>query len=128
MHLLPCHRPIGSLESAPRTSLRADSAHEQWEGYWSVADEGYYAHCVRADGSEQWYRVADEESREHVAEPRVIPLRPRLTRDIRGTPAHDARRPGVSDQMLLVPASQGRHLILVGTSRRRSRAAREVAR
>jgi len=128
VHLLPCHRPIGSLESAPRTSLRADSAHEQWEGYWSVADEGYYAHCVRADGSEQWYRVADEESREHVAEPRVIPLRPRLTRDVRGTPARDARRPGVPDQMLLVPASQGRRLILVGTTRRRSRAAREVAR
>jgi len=127
VHLLPCHRPIGSLESAPRTSLRADSAHEQWEGYWSVADEGYYAHCVRADGSEQWYRVADEESREHVAEPRVIPLRPRLTRDVRGTPAR-ARRPGVPDQMLLVPASQGRRLILVGTTRRRSRAAREVAR
>jgi len=113
------------LESAPRTSLREDSAHEQWEGFWSVADEGYYTRCVRADGSEQWYRVVDEAPR--VAEPRVISLRARLTRDVLRAAAHDARRAGVPDQMMLMPASKGRRLTLVGTLRR-SRAAREAAR
>jgi hypothetical protein len=110
VHLLPCHRPTGSLEPAPRTSLRADSAHGQWEGYWSVANEAYYTRCVRADGGEQWYRVADDDSREQLAEARVIPLR------------------RVHGRMLLVPASKDRRLMLVGTLRRRSRAAREVAR
>ena len=120
MHLLPCHRPIGSLESAPRTSLRADSAHGQWEGFWSLGDEGYCTRCVRADGSEQWFRIADDASREHIEEPRVMPLRARLTRD--------ARRAAAPNQMLLAPASDSRGLILVGTLRPRARAAREVAR
>ncbi|HEY8176028.1 MAG TPA: hypothetical protein VIF32_10065 [Gemmatimonadaceae bacterium] len=110
------------MESAPRTSLRVDSVHERWEGYWSVADEGYYARCVRADGSEQWYRFAHEDSRENVADPRVIPLRPRLTRDVRRTPRRDEPRTPSDRQMLLVTAAKGRRPILVGTSRRRSRA------
>ena len=111
MHLLPCKRPIGSLESAPRTSLRADSSHERWEGYWCVADEGYYARCVRADGSEQWYRVADEGARESVAEPRVLPLRPRTTRDIQRTITNDGRR-------MLLLSRVGQRPILVGSRRR----------
>jgi len=53
--LLPCNRPQGQLESAPRTSLRADSAQERWEGFWCVTDDRYYALCVRADGTEQWH-------------------------------------------------------------------------
>jgi hypothetical protein len=107
-----------------------DSARERWEGYWSVADEGYYARCVRADGSEQWYRFAEELSGERVTETRVLPLRPRLTRDVRDvrdvrrTLSYNAPRTRAGDarHMLLVSAGKGRRPILVGTSRRRSRA------
>ena len=52
------------LESAPKTSLRADSEQEQWEGFWSVADEHYYTRCVRADGAESWFRMVDEAPRD----------------------------------------------------------------
>lgn len=107
VQLLPCNRPTGILESAPRTSLRADSAHERWEGYWSVSDEGYYARCACDDGSEQWYRVADEVTNESLTDSRVIPFRRRKV-------TYDAR------QMLLI-SRPGQRPILVGTSRRRSR-------
>jgi hypothetical protein len=60
VRLLPCARPIAILESAPRTSLRSDSADESWQGFWGLADDSYYARCTRADGSEQWFRIADE--------------------------------------------------------------------
>jgi len=53
--LIPCNRPQGPLESAPRTSLCADSAQGRWEGFWCVTDDRYYARCVRADGTEQWH-------------------------------------------------------------------------
>ncbi|MGH8526464.1 MAG: hypothetical protein ACREXY_20320, partial [Gammaproteobacteria bacterium] len=48
-----CNPPTGPLESAPRSALREDTANERWEGFWCVADERYYARCVRRDGSEQ---------------------------------------------------------------------------
>lgn len=107
-----------------------DSAHERWEGYWSVANDGYYARCIRPDGSEQWYRFADELSGERVAEARVIPLRPRLTRDVRRTLTCDAQGALTRDtrQMLLVSAAKGRRPILIGASRRRSRAGARSAR
>lgn len=123
VQLLPCNRPTGILESAPRTSLRADSAHERWEGFWSVSDEGYYTRCVRDDGSQQWYRVADEVSNESITDSRVIPFRRRkvthdsrrtLTFDVPRTLTHDAR------QMLLI-SRPGQRPILVGVSRRGSR-------
>lgn len=65
MHLLPCNPPQGSLERAPCTSLslpatRVDSPEDRWEGFWRVADERYYTRCIRADGSEHWYRIDDE--------------------------------------------------------------------
>ena len=106
MHLRPCSRPSGSLESAPRTSLRADAAHERWEGYWCVADEDYYTRCIRSDGTEQWFRIADE--MRVVVEPRVLTLRPRTATQ-------------VNTRMLLVRPSEGRLPILIGTSRRGSR-------
>jgi hypothetical protein len=94
------------LEIAPRTSLRADSALERWEGFWCVSDEGYYVRCVRSDNSEQWYRVADEVAHE-ITGARVLPFRRRMV-------TQDAR------QMLLV-SRPGQRPILVGTSRRRQR-------
>jgi hypothetical protein len=76
VRLLPCARPSGILESAPRTSLRADSADESWDGFWSVADGSYHARCTRSDGSQQWFRIADELIRVREDDARVIVLRP----------------------------------------------------
>ena len=59
VELLPCNRPQGRLEHAPRTSLCADTVHEKWDGFWSLADERYYTRCTRSDGSQQWYRISD---------------------------------------------------------------------
>jgi hypothetical protein len=72
VHLLPCSPPNGSLEPAPRTSLRTDSAQERWEGFWCLADDRYYARCVRADGTEQWHCFADK------------PAKGRWARNVRG--------------------------------------------
>lgn len=111
MHLLACSRPTGSLEAAPRTSLRADSEHERWEGFWSVKDGGYYARCVGVYGSEQWYCIADEETRASVTEARVLTLRPKHAKHVR------------TRMLLLRPSKgEGRYPILVGTSRRDARA------
>lgn len=107
VQLLPCQRPSGSLESAPRTSLRDDSEHGQWEGFWSIADEGYYTRCTRGDGSEQWYRVCDE-PRTGILPFRLAALVPAATR----TP--DAPR-------AFMVSTIGKRSMLVGTWRRRVR-------
>lgn len=108
VHLLPCERPQGTLESAPRTSLRADTVRERWEGYWCDTDEGYYARCVGPDGTDQWFRFGEEETRLAVADERVLTLRPK-----------DAKH--LHTRMILLRPSQGRRPILVGTSRRDTR-------
>lgn len=110
MQLLPCHRPFGSLEPAPRTSLRADTEHERWEGFWSDVDERYYARCSGTGGTEQWYRIADERPRGAFAF--------RLSRASLVTPrgaSRDGRR------MVFMASKVGGRSILVGTSRRRPR-------
>ncbi|HEU4993660.1 MAG TPA: hypothetical protein VFT29_02535 [Gemmatimonadaceae bacterium] len=107
MHLSPCSPPQGSLESAPRTSLRADTPHESWDGFWCLADEGYYTRCRRSDGTEQWYRIAESRVRV-VPDSAVLTLRPRSAR-------HD------NSKMMLVRPSHGRVPMLIGTSRRGSR-------
>ncbi|MEX2154167.1 MAG: hypothetical protein WD825_12580 [Gemmatimonadaceae bacterium] len=107
MHLLPCNRPQGTLESAPRTSLREDSSQERWEGFWCVSDEGYYARCVHTDGSEQWYRFAEDVAVTKSVGARVLPLRSRRTAL--------AVTPSVGRMILF---GRGRRSILVGTSRR----------
>jgi hypothetical protein len=116
VQLLPCKRPVGPLESAPRTSLREDSAQERWEGFWSTVDEGYYARCTTPDGAENWYRVADE-SRRRGREVRVIPLRRALTHRSDGT------RTITTSRMLYV-ARERQRPILIGTSRRTPRVTR----
>ena len=107
VYLLPCNPPIGALEPAPRTSLRADTAREWWDGFWCDGDERYYTRCSRFDGSTQWYRFADEETRESLSRVRVIPfpVQPR---------SEDATR-----QTLFLWSPSGRRSMLVGTSRRR---------
>lgn len=112
VQLLPCNRPTGSLETAPRTSLRADSPQETWEGFWCIADEGYYTRCTHADGHECWFRLADESPREeHSDGPRARIIKFSSSR------AHE-------DVMAMrLMAARGRRPILVGTSRRRARPA-----
>ena len=112
MQLLPCNRPTGSLEAAPRTSLRADSPQEKWDGFWCVADEGYYTRCTYTDGRECWFRMADETPRDdHFDGPRARVIRfssKRATEDV------------VAMRLI---SSRGRRPVLVGASRRRARPA-----
>lgn len=112
MHLLPCNRPTEQLEPAPTTALGSDSAQERWEGYWGLADDTYYARCVRPDGVEQWYRVVDEGRVSREIADRVLVLR-----------RPGMRRPGVSR----VAVFRGSRTMLVGTSRRRTATARGAA-
>ncbi|HEX7938800.1 MAG TPA: hypothetical protein VF483_07380 [Gemmatimonadaceae bacterium] len=110
MQLLPCNRPTGSLETAPRTSLGTDSPQETWEGFWCIADEGYYTRCTYADGRECWFRLADEAPRED----RYDRVRSNIIK-FSSTRAHDDV---VSMRLMAV---HGRRPILVGASRRRVR-------
>jgi hypothetical protein len=74
VHLVASNPPAGSLEVAPRTGLRESTAREQWDGFWCVEDDRYYARCTRSNGSVQWYRIADARVRVR-REARVLPLR-----------------------------------------------------
>jgi len=105
VQLLSCPKPAGSLETAPPTSLRADSADERWDGFWSVADERYYARCTRTDGTEHWFRLVDEMpgADEAFATARMFKF-----------PSRFAGRTTVSMRLL----GTGKHAILVGTARR----------
>ena len=117
VQLLPCNRPTGLLESAPHTSLRADSVQERWEGFWSVADEHYYTRCVQVGGAEQWYRLVDEPPRDesrHWSDSRAIKFSS-------GSGAPCAQVTAVGMRLL---AARGRRPILVGMSRRRGGRAR----
>jgi hypothetical protein len=73
--------PHGTLERAPTTALRPqtrdiDAANEQWDGFWCVQDDRYYARCTRSDGIVEWYAIRDAVSDtvvQHGA--RVLPYR-----------------------------------------------------
>ena len=112
MQLLPCSRPTGSLETAPRTSLRADSERERWAGFWCVTDDAYYTCCTDAEGREVWFRMADEAPRDESWD------RPRA----KAIKFYSDRAAADVVTMRLL-AAQGRKPILVGASRRRSRPA-----
>jgi hypothetical protein len=86
VYLLPCSPPRGSLEQAPATSLGRDSAQEQWEGFWCLSDERYYARCTYADGTEQWHRIAD------TIGARVLPFRLASAARVRGSSFVSVRR------------------------------------
>jgi hypothetical protein len=76
VHLVASLPPAGTLEVAPRTALREQSTREQWDGFWCVEDDRYYARCTRSNGTIQWYRYADERAPVRRArEARVLPLR-----------------------------------------------------
>jgi hypothetical protein len=112
VQLLPCNRPTGSLESAPRTSLRADTEQETWAGFWSLTDDAYYTCCTDAAGREYWFRMADETPRDDSWD------RPRA-RVIK----FSSSRAAEDVVMMRLMTAQGRKPILVGASRRRSRPA-----
>jgi len=107
VYLIPCNPPSGRLEAAPRTSLRTNTAQEWWDGFWCDGDERYYTRCSRFDGSTQWYRFADEETRESLSRVRVIPF-----------PSQPRTEPETR-QTLFLWSPSGRRSMLVGTSRRR---------
>ena len=77
MHLVPSTPPTGTLEVAPRTALRESTSREQWDGFWCVDDDRYYARCSRSDGTVRWFRIAEARVRVR-RDARVLPLR-RLT-------------------------------------------------
>ena len=59
------------------TSLREAEAGERWEGFWSVADERYYARSLDTAGVERWFRIADIETTQRIgrrAATRVLPF------------------------------------------------------
>jgi hypothetical protein len=111
VQLLPCKRPHGPLEVAPRSALCVETATEKWEGFWCLEDERYYTRCIRDGVSEQWYHLVDEPPRARIKEARVIPLRPRGGREY-----------PVTRHMMLVTPADGSRAILIGGSRRGSRA------
>jgi hypothetical protein len=107
VYLLPCHRPTGTLERAPRTSLQPFTADavdgERWDGFWCLADEKYYARCIEHDGRELWYRIADE------AGARVLPFK---------------RRASDGTRSVMMFGRVGRRSVLVGRYSRRVGATR----
>lgn len=107
MHLVACPRPIGALEEAPRTSLRQESDGDRWDGFWCAGDEGYYTRCTHRDGSEEWFRMADEVAAVS-AEPAALPLRPRAPQ-------------GRGRTMLFVTGAVSARGVLVGTAHRKPR-------
>jgi hypothetical protein len=141
VHLFPCSPPNGSLEPAPRTSLRSDSAQEQWQGFWCVADDRYYARCLSSDGSVQWHRYGDEPAKrrwdKHVRGPTYVSVRrpssvdthdaPRtLTRVARRTLTQAASRTLTLDarRTVLVGKFGQRAFLVRLVRRRRARSAR----
>jgi hypothetical protein len=107
VHLLPCKRPSGSLEPAPRTSLRAGPDAGQWEGFWGE-DGRYYARCARLEGTEEWYRITDS-----LKDPKVLAFVSRRT-------THNAARTLPRDVSRTLRYSRTeRGSILVGTFQRR---------
>ena len=109
MQLLPCNQPSGTLEPAPRTSLRADTPDERWEGFWCDADERYYTRCTRRDGAEAWFRLVDEMPLDDAAAGvRIFKF-----------PSSSAAKITVTGMRLL--GNSGKRPILVGTARRAPR-------
>jgi hypothetical protein len=92
--------------------LRADSAQEKWDGFWSLADEGYYTRCTHADGRECWFRLADEAPRDEPS-----------GRFRAGIIKFSSSRAHDDVVTMRLMAAHGRRPILVGTSRRRARPA-----
>jgi hypothetical protein len=109
MQLVPCARPSGPLERAPRTSLRVNSEAERWDGFWSVVDEAYYARCTALNGAEDWFCYVEIPERD------VAPPEPRTTR-LRASNDVAGRR-----VMLLLTRSVGRRGVLVGSAHRKAR-------
>lgn len=109
MQLVPCARPSGPLERAPRTSLRVNTDAERWDGFWSVVDEAYYARCTSLGGTEEWFCYVEVPDRD------VAPPEPKTYR-IRRTTETQGRR-----VMLLLTRSVGRRGVLVGSAHRRAR-------
>jgi hypothetical protein len=117
MHLVSCDTPQGSLETAPRTALLAESNEgERWDGFWSAQTDAYYARCTRIDGGVEWFELSDDESADSSAEPDAHAV---AASDAR--PATSARfEPRARVAVVVARSPDGRRM-LVGSARRSSR-------
>lgn len=107
MHLVACPTPQEPLEDAPRSALLADLTEgERWEGFWS--SDLYFVRCTRADGSVEWFRLADD-----VQE--GAPRRNEGTRVLQ----FPLRAPRLQTRVLVATSPAGRRM-LVGTAGRSS--------
>lgn len=98
---------MGALESAPATSLGRTTRGERLEGFWHLPDERYYARLTRADGTNAWFRFADEAATARsTGAARVVTMR-------RGS-VFTWRR-----QTMMVGTVRGARMMLVGAARRR---------
>jgi hypothetical protein len=108
MHLVACLPPQEPLEIAPRSALLADLTDgEEWEGFWAL--DLYYVRCTRADGSVEWFRLADDDSRNERGDRR------KETRVLHFPTSH---RP-LQTRVLVAKSPDGRRM-LVGTATRSS--------
>jgi hypothetical protein len=126
MHLVSCARPNEPLEDAPCSSLLTENANGAWTGFWSTKDEGYYACCRHADGSEEWFRLYEEGigiRATPIASVAAIPAAP-----LRGAARNQAvamddltRARAQRRVMLLLARSTNARGILVGSARPKTR-------
>ena len=125
MHLVSCARPNEPLEDAPCSSLLTENANGAWTGFWSTKDEGYYACCRHADGSEEWFRLYEEGigiRATPMASVAAIPAAPLRGATSRGVTMDDTTRARAQRRvMLLLARSTGARGILVGSARPKSR-------
>jgi hypothetical protein len=122
MHLVSCTRPIEPLEDAPCSSLLSENANGAWTGFWSTKDEGYYARCRRADGSEEWFRLYEEGigiRATPMASVAAIPAAPLRAQPVAMDDTSRAR--AQRRVMLLLARSTSARGILVGSARPKSR-------
>ena len=121
MHLVSCARPLEPLEDAPRSSLLTESANGSWTGFWSTTAEGYYARFTRADGGEEWFRLAEDDDATSDASRAALGggrrITPALGVRMQGPVRANARR----RVMLLLARSSSARAILVGNARPKSR-------
>lgn len=62
MHLVACQTPQEPLEDAPMSALLSAElvGADRWESFW--ASDAYFVRCTRADGTVEWFMVADDET------------------------------------------------------------------
>jgi hypothetical protein len=62
MHFVACQTPQGPLEDAPTSALLGGDVDQgdRWDAFWSA--DTYLVRCTRANGTVEWFSVADDEA------------------------------------------------------------------